>query len=204
MPNCSRCGREISTGMYCESCHFYIYNEQCWRCRMYLPKVELQQWRGQTYCPYCIQDLRDEEKDVEEKMGEREREKGAAGEKRQPGAEEDDSQGSGGSGESRGSSYVEGGTPPDSGAGGGVGQKNHDYACDRCREDLDVVYIVADYKFCELCFQQERRQWSDEGIKPPPHMKFRIKENPGFFTSFLRFLKRKIREEWEKRKKKKD
>jgi hypothetical protein len=33
-------------------------NKQCWRCRMYLPAAELQQYRGQLTCPYCIQDLR--------------------------------------------------------------------------------------------------------------------------------------------------
>lgn len=64
---CSRCGskRELefaSDGMqYCSSCLFYGNNAQCYRCRMYVPVTELQNYRGQMYCPYCIQDLRDEE-----------------------------------------------------------------------------------------------------------------------------------------------
>ncbi len=62
---CSRCGRvsELDYGPdglgYCSSCSFYGMNRQCWRCRMYLPASELQQYKGQFTCPYCIQDLRD-------------------------------------------------------------------------------------------------------------------------------------------------
>src|SRR5512143_3467213 len=62
--SCSRCGRvtELEYGPdglgYCTSCAFYGMNKQCWRCRMYLPSAELQQYRGQLTCPYCIQDLR--------------------------------------------------------------------------------------------------------------------------------------------------
>ncbi len=33
---------------------------------MYLPSSELQQYRGQLSCPYCIQDLRDEDRKKEE------------------------------------------------------------------------------------------------------------------------------------------
>jgi hypothetical protein len=70
--NCSRCGRmaEIQYGSdglgYCSSCAFYGLNKQCWRCRMYLPASELQQYRGQYTCPYCIMDLRDADRRAEE------------------------------------------------------------------------------------------------------------------------------------------
>ena len=66
--SCVRCGRsgemEYGTdGMsYCSSCIFYGLNKQCVRCRMYLPAAELQQYRGQWTCPYCIQDMRDEDR----------------------------------------------------------------------------------------------------------------------------------------------
>ena len=66
--SCVRCGRtgemEYGTdGMsYCSSCIFYGLNKQCVRCRMYLPGAELQQYRGQWTCPYCIQDMRDEDR----------------------------------------------------------------------------------------------------------------------------------------------
>ncbi|MBU1681914.1 hypothetical protein KKE38_03775 [Candidatus Micrarchaeota archaeon] len=43
---------------YCSSCVFYGLNKQCWKCGMYLPASELQQYRGQWICPICIQDLR--------------------------------------------------------------------------------------------------------------------------------------------------
>ncbi len=168
MAQCSRCGREC-TGTYCDTCQFYVYNDQCWRCRMYLPRVELQQWRGQVYCPYCIMDIREDEKNVEEAKGERSR-------------------------------AEEGGVPPDQ-QPPGVGQKNPDYECDKCKGDLDIAYIVADHKFCELCFQQQVRSWKDDNIQPPPYMKFRVKEGAGLFSRLLNFLKRKIREEWEKRSK---
>lgn len=75
--NCSRCGRrsEMEYGsdgqIYCSSCAFYGLNKQCWRCRMYLPAAELQQYRGQWACPYCIQDMRDADRRAEEQVQER-------------------------------------------------------------------------------------------------------------------------------------
>jgi predicted amidophosphoribosyltransferase len=51
---------------YCSACIFYGMNRQCYRCRMYLPVTELQQYRGQWTCPYCIQDLRDEDRRMEQ------------------------------------------------------------------------------------------------------------------------------------------
>lgn len=61
---CSRCGQvgHIEYGSdglaYCSSCIFYGLNKQCWKCRMYVPASELQQYRGQWACPICIQDMR--------------------------------------------------------------------------------------------------------------------------------------------------
>ncbi|MEW6722461.1 MAG: hypothetical protein AB1324_04315 [Candidatus Micrarchaeota archaeon] len=63
---CVRCGASgiVEYGpdglAYCSNCAFYGLNRQCWRCRMYLPAIELQQYQGQWTCPYCIQDLRSE------------------------------------------------------------------------------------------------------------------------------------------------
>lgn len=65
---CSRCGRQghveygIDGKSYCSSCIFYGMTKQCWRCRMYLPAAELQQYKGQWVCPYCIMELRDEDR----------------------------------------------------------------------------------------------------------------------------------------------
>jgi len=62
--SCSRCGRdgEMEYGAdgqpYCSGCIFYGMNKQCYRCRMYLPANELQQYQGQWVCPYCVQDMR--------------------------------------------------------------------------------------------------------------------------------------------------
>jgi len=50
---------------YCGSCIFYGLNKPCFKCRMYLPISELQQNRGQWVCPYCIMDMRDEERRAE-------------------------------------------------------------------------------------------------------------------------------------------
>ncbi|MFH0885025.1 MAG: hypothetical protein V1861_04905 [Candidatus Micrarchaeota archaeon] len=69
---CSRCGTsgEMEYGSdgltYCSSCAFYGLNKQCYRCRMYLPAAELQQYRGQWMCPYCVQDMRDADRKAEE------------------------------------------------------------------------------------------------------------------------------------------
>ena len=69
---CSRCGRvsEVEYGSdgqaYCSACAFYGLNKQCFRCRMYLPSTELQTYRGQLVCPYCIQDMRDEDRRISE------------------------------------------------------------------------------------------------------------------------------------------
>jgi hypothetical protein len=65
---CSRCGRvgEVDYGAdglpYCSSCVFYGMNRQCFRCRMYVPASELQQYKGVWACPYCIQNMRDEDR----------------------------------------------------------------------------------------------------------------------------------------------
>ncbi len=44
---------------YCSSCIFYGLNKQCWKCRMYLPMSELQQYKGQWICPNCLMDAKD-------------------------------------------------------------------------------------------------------------------------------------------------
>ncbi|MFH0737870.1 MAG: hypothetical protein V1827_04395 [Candidatus Micrarchaeota archaeon] len=70
---CSRCGQrtEVEYGQdgqaYCSSCAFYGMNKQCWRCRMYLPAIELQQYRGQWTCPNCLQDMRADDRKSEER-----------------------------------------------------------------------------------------------------------------------------------------
>ncbi|MEM2909017.1 MAG: hypothetical protein QW590_01595 [Candidatus Bilamarchaeaceae archaeon] len=69
---CSRCGKrgEIEYGSdglpYCSSCVFYGRMKQCWRCQMYIPLSELQQYKGQWVCPYCLVELREAEKKKEE------------------------------------------------------------------------------------------------------------------------------------------
>ncbi|MDD5023458.1 MAG: hypothetical protein PHU63_04780 [Candidatus ainarchaeum sp.] len=69
---CIRCGQEAAQygtdGMpYCHSCLFYGMNKQCMKCGMYLPALELQMYRGQWYCPYCVMDLREEHEPKYEK-----------------------------------------------------------------------------------------------------------------------------------------
>lgn len=65
MGSCYRCGMKghIEYGgdghAYCSSCIFYGLNKPCFRCRMYVPASELQQYKGQWMCPYCIMDARD-------------------------------------------------------------------------------------------------------------------------------------------------
>ena len=78
---CSRCGAvgEMTYGgdglSYCSSCSFYGLNKQCYRCRMYLPASELQQYKGQLVCPYCLQDSRAEDRRSEEHVVDMERPK---------------------------------------------------------------------------------------------------------------------------------
>ncbi|MBN2478274.1 hypothetical protein JXB01_03225 [Candidatus Micrarchaeota archaeon] len=79
---CSRCGMEANSygndGLpYCDSCLFYGMNKQCQRCGMYLPSTELQMYRGQWYCQYCVMDLRDEHREKYE-PGELKREEPSA------------------------------------------------------------------------------------------------------------------------------
>ena len=67
---CRVCGREGYADI-CSECMFRELNQQCWRCRMYIPKAEMQQWRGQWICPNCRMDLEREEEEVsKEKKGE--------------------------------------------------------------------------------------------------------------------------------------
>ncbi len=70
---CMRCGRKghVEYGVdgltYCNSCLFYGMNKQCWRCRMYLPAVELQQYKGQWICPNCLSDMVQEDNRMTQK-----------------------------------------------------------------------------------------------------------------------------------------
>lgn len=74
---CRVCGREGYADI-CSECMFKEQNQQCWRCRMYIPKVEMQQWRGQWICPNCRMDLeRKEEGAGKEKKGKAEEEAAA-------------------------------------------------------------------------------------------------------------------------------
>lgn len=54
---------------YCNSCIFYGLNRPCWKCQMYLPISELQPYKGQWACPYCITDMRDEDRRAERSYG---------------------------------------------------------------------------------------------------------------------------------------
>jgi hypothetical protein len=36
---------------------FYELNAQCWRCRMYVPRVEMKYHAGQLFCPICYNDV---------------------------------------------------------------------------------------------------------------------------------------------------
>lgn len=72
MSRCIRCGQHATQygtdGMpYCDSCWFYGMNKQCQKCGMYLPSLELQMYRGQWYCQYCVMDLRDQNRPHYEK-----------------------------------------------------------------------------------------------------------------------------------------
>src|SRR3989338_1947758 len=75
---CTRCGAEAhdygADGLvYCSSCLFYGTTKSCWKCRMYLPAGELQTFKGQLTCPYCIMDLKDEDRRIEERSRVKER-----------------------------------------------------------------------------------------------------------------------------------
>ncbi|MBI5046437.1 hypothetical protein HZC07_01770 [Candidatus Micrarchaeota archaeon] len=71
MGTCSRCGAsgEMEYGTdglsYCSSCVFYGMNKQCFKCRMYVPGTELQQYKGQWLCPSCNQDMRSSDRKLE-------------------------------------------------------------------------------------------------------------------------------------------
>ena len=63
---CQKCGAREATrivnGMHvCDSCAFFLENAQCYRCQMWLPRSELVMYKGQLYCQYCLQDIREEE-----------------------------------------------------------------------------------------------------------------------------------------------
>ena len=74
---CARCAakEEMEFGPdglpYCSSCIFYSLNKQCYKCRMYIPVNELQQYLSFWMCPYCIQDMRDEERKHNEPKNEK-------------------------------------------------------------------------------------------------------------------------------------
>lgn len=58
--HCRVCGREGFD--ICPECSFRELNQQCWRCRMYLPMAEMQQYQGQWICPNCRMDMQEAER----------------------------------------------------------------------------------------------------------------------------------------------
>lgn len=77
MDRCFRCMQERShlefapDGFaYCDECVFFGMNKQCAKCRMYVPFQELQQYKSGMYCPYCIMDMRDEDRKFEKTVTE--------------------------------------------------------------------------------------------------------------------------------------
>lgn len=134
---------------------------QCWRCRMYFPKYESQQWRGYTYCQRCILDIQNEERNAEDRMQDKARKAGEAIHR-----------------PLRGDKF-----PPS-----GTAQLAEEYACESCGKDLEMVYILANHKYCDACFTQQVRAWKEQGIELPQYIKFKLKERKGLFARFFDFL----------------
>jgi hypothetical protein len=64
---------------------FKEQNQQCWRCRMYIPKAEMQQWRGQWICPNCRMDAEREDERAGGEKKKKEEEGGQADMYERPG-----------------------------------------------------------------------------------------------------------------------
>lgn len=141
---------------------------------MYLPKQELVQWRGQIYCPYCIMEIIDEEKRQEEKSGEAARKKQDTKEK-----------------------YF---SPPPFNFSQGV---EINFKCDKCENESNTLYIVADHKFCSSCYKNYVTQLKIENLPEPPHIKIK-KPNKNLLQILLDSIKDFINREWKKRIKEKD
>ncbi len=47
---------------------FYANNEQCFRCRVYVPRVEMRYYAGMLYCPVCYQEIMFEQREERDKM----------------------------------------------------------------------------------------------------------------------------------------
>jgi hypothetical protein len=65
--HCRVCGREGFD--ICPECSFRELNQQCWRCRMYLPSAEMQQFQGQWICPNCRMDMQEAQRRQEKGHG---------------------------------------------------------------------------------------------------------------------------------------
>ena len=98
--------------------------ERCWRCGMYFPREELQQWKGQWYCPYCLMEVQEEERWAEQ------RRKEITDQHKPP------------------TDYH---TPPPS-PSASAQHDDAFYTCDRCGKRVDEIYITARGKFCSTCF----------------------------------------------------
>ena len=81
---CRSCGREGYSDI-CSECMFKEQNQQCWRCRMYIPKAEMQQWRGQWICPNCRMDAEREDERAGGEKKKKEEEGGQADMYEKPG-----------------------------------------------------------------------------------------------------------------------
>ncbi len=154
--------------------------KQCWRCGIYLPREELQQWKGMWYCPYCLNEIIEEE-EMKEKLKDKARRNGWET-------------------TSEGPKVPEIKPPDDEGGATASRVRDGQFLCDKCGKTMDKIIILADHKFCEQCFREYEKQLKANGIAVPPHVILKKKTSGFLLSALLKSLKQRITALWRKKK----
>ncbi len=159
---------------------------QCWRCGMYLPREEMQQWKGMWYCPYCLAEIIEEEERLQKMVDKKQTEKKTP---KPPHIDEEKAP------DIRGPDNAPASTPLI------VKKRREDdqFTCDKCGHVMDKIFILSDHKFCERCFNGYIKELKENNLTLPPYVVLRRKKSDFFLLGFLKELKRRITNAWKRR-----
>ncbi len=147
---------------------------------MYLPRVEMRQWKGMWYCPYCFQELMEEEQRREERIDRSSRKThkpGSSGPEIEPTTPK----------------------PPPAATPQVVETDDEEFKCDKCGRTLSKIYILADHKFCPDCFNAYKEKIEKQGLTMPPYLVLNQDSHRSFLGGLLHAIKKKITASWRKK-----
>jgi len=153
---------------------------------MYLPREEMQQWKGMWYCPYCLAEIIEEEERLKKMADEKH------AQQKSPKPERTDVE--------KGPDLIEPDNAPASSPLIVKKRKEEEqFTCDKCGHIMDKIFILSDHKFCERCFNDYIQGLKKNNLTIPPYVVLRRKKSEFFLLGFLKELKKRITKAWKKR-----